>query len=108
MGYCSGYSAPGFANPGAGYGRGIGYGRGFGRGTGFARGRGWGCFGAQPYPAADYYPPIPGFRTPFDPWGASKISPEQEQNLLKSEAKMLKDEIDRIEKRIKELEGEKK
>lgn len=110
MGFCSGYSTPGFMNPGAGYGygRGMGYGRGWGRGMGLARGRGGGRFWGQPYPAADFYPPIPGFRSPYDPWGAAEITPEQEQNILKSEAKMLKDEIAQIEKRIKELEGEKK
>lgn len=110
MGYCSGYSAPGFMNPeaGYGYGRGMGYGRGWGRGMGLARGRGLGRFWGQPYLAADFYPPIPGFRSPYDPWGAAEITPEQEQNILKSEAKMLKDEIAQIEKRIKELEGEKK
>jgi hypothetical protein len=110
MGFCSGYSTPGFMNAGAGYGygRGMGYGRGWGRGMGLARGRGGGRFWGQPYPAADFYPPIPGFRSPYDPWGAAEITPEQEQNILKSEAKMLKDEIAQIEKRIKELEGEKK
>jgi hypothetical protein len=102
MGYCSGYSVPGFMTPGAGYGRGWGLGMGLGRTRG--RGRFWG----QPYPAADFFPPIPGFRTPYDPWGAAEITPEQEQIILKSEAKILKDEIAQIEKRIKELGGEKK
>ena len=119
-GFCAGYPSPGFMNPGAGYGygQGIGYrrgwgrgqglGRGYGRGLGLGRGRGWRQYWDYPYPAADFYPPIPGFRSPYDPWGAAEITPEQEQNILKSEAKMLKDEIAQIEKRIKELEGEKK
>jgi hypothetical protein len=67
-----------------------------------------GRFWDQPYPAADYYPPIPGFRTPYDPWGAAEITPEKERDILKSEAKILREEIAQIEKRIKELEGEKK
>jgi hypothetical protein len=75
---------------------------------GFGRGRGFGRFWGLPYPAADYYPPIPGFRTPYDPWGATELTPEKERDILKSEAKALKDEIAQIEKRIKELEGEKK
>lgn len=110
MGYCSGYSVPGFMTPGAGYGygQGMGYGRGWGRGMGLGRTRGRGRFCNQPYPAADFFPPIPGFRTPYNPWGAAEITPEQEQIILKSEAKILKDEIAQIEKRIKELEGEKK
>ena len=110
MGYCSGYSVPGFsyAGPGYGYGRGMGFGRGGGRGMGLGRGRVGGRFLGYPYPSADYYPPIPGFRTPYDPWGAAEITPEKERDILKSESKILKDEIAQIEKRIKELEGEKK
>ena len=108
MGYCSGYSAPGFMNPWGGYGYGRGMGRGWGRGVGFGRGRGFRRFWGYAPSYTDYYPPIPGFRTPYDPWGAAEISPEQEQTILKSEAKILKDEIAQIEKRIKELEGEKK
>jgi hypothetical protein len=109
MGYCSGYPNPGFMNPGAGYGyaRGMGFGGGWGRGMGLGRGRGWRRSWGYPYPT-EYYPPIPGFRTPYDPWGAAEITPEQEHDILKSEAKALKDEIVQIEKRIKELEGEKK
>ena len=67
-----------------------------------------GRFWDQPYPVADYYPPIPGFRTPYDPWGAAEITPEKERDILKSEVKILREEIAQIEKRIKELEGEKK
>jgi hypothetical protein len=51
---------------------------------------------------------MPGFRTPYDPWGTAEITPEKERDILKSEAKMLKDEIAQIEKRLKELEGETK
>lgn len=110
MGYCAGYSTPGFMYPGFGYGygRGMGFGRGFGRGMGLGRGRGWRRYWGYPYPPAEYYPPIPGFRTPYDPWGATEITPAQEKDILKSEAKILKDEIAQIEKRLKELEGEKK
>jgi hypothetical protein len=110
MGYCSGYATPGFMNPGGwyGYARGMGFGRGWGRGIGFGRGQGWRRFGSYPYLPAEFYPPLPGFRNPYDPWGAAEITPEQERDFLKSEAKVLKDEIAQIEKRIKELEGEKK
>jgi hypothetical protein len=106
MGYCSGYSAPGFMHPGAGYG--YARGMGLGGGGGGGRGRGWRRYWGYPTPLAEYYPPIPGFRTPYDPWGAAEITAEQEQDILKSEAKILKDEIAQIEKRLKELEGEKK
>ena len=110
MGYCSGYSAPGLMNPGGryGYAQGLGLGCGMGRGLGLGRGRGWRRHWSYPYPAAEFYPPSPGFRYPHDPWGAAEITPEQERDVLKSEAKALKDEIAQIEKRLKELEGEKK
>lgn len=51
--------------------------------------------------------PQPGFATPYDPWGATELTPEQELNFLKAEAQQLKEEMASIEKRIEELEGEK-
>ena len=39
VGYCAGYSVPGYANPVGGYGQGWGRGRGRGWGRGFGRGR---------------------------------------------------------------------
>jgi len=50
-------------------------------------------------------PSIPGFATPYDPWGAAQITPEQELDILKGQAEMLEDELDGIKARIKELEG---
>lgn len=83
MGYCAGYSAPGFMNPGPG----LGLARGFGRSTGFGRGMafgpGWagagrGRFGGYPplgVPVMTYMPsgyPVnmpppfaPGYGYPF-------------------------------------------
>ena len=52
--------------------------------------------------------PMPGFPTPYDPWGAAVLTPEEELNFLKTEAQQLEDELSGVEKRIKELEGEKK
>ncbi|MBS3818893.1 DUF5320 domain-containing protein [bacterium] len=51
MGYCSGYSQPGFMNPGPGMGLARGFGRatGFGRGMAFGRRRGWA--GSHPPPS---------------------------------------------------------
>jgi len=55
-GYCAGYGAPGFANPGMGMGRGMGFGGG-GRGRRnmfYATGMpGWARIGAAPAPAVD-------------------------------------------------------
>ena len=66
---------------GRGFGRGMGRGRGFGRGLGYGRGFGspWGGF----FPAA---------------------KPAEELEVLKSEAKYLKKELEAIGKRIVELE----
>jgi hypothetical protein len=50
--------------------------------------------------------PMPGFSTPYDPWGAADITPEKEIKFLKAEAEGIEDELAVIEKRIKELEGE--
>lgn len=49
-GYCAGFGAPGYVNPGPGwgYGRGRGFGRGFGPGFGRGFGRRAGWFG-MPY-----------------------------------------------------------
>lgn len=94
MGYCSGYQRPGSWNPGAGFG----YGRG--RGAGLGRGRGWrnfGRFGAYPTPYAAPYPSYEGAR----------MAPEREIDYLKEESSILKEELDQIEKRLNELEGDK-
>lgn len=53
MGYCAGYSRPGFVNPG--FGRGTGWGRGRGRGFGM----GWRNRWADPFYSAPVYPAQP-------------------------------------------------
>jgi len=94
-GYCAGYAAPGFAKPGPGWGRGLGL--GFGRGRGF----GWRCWGAP----ARYYGPQAAYG-PVGPWDARRISREEELEYLKHQAGELKDELDAIGSRVKELETE--
>jgi hypothetical protein len=68
-------------------------------------------YGPAPYPSTPDFP-IPGFRTPYDPWGAAEITPEQELYFLKIQAEELEDELYGIEQKIKEIEkdikGEKK
>ena len=99
-GFCAGYGAPGFATPVFGRGRGLGRGRGFGfrggPGRGFGRGFGGG-FGAPwaaPHPGYRYYP-------------APQAPPAQDElNALQTEAQYLKTELDNINKRISELQGE--
>jgi len=75
-------------------------------------------YGTWPTPQMDYYwqqgqvpfsptPgfPLPGFQTPWDPWGAIQLTPEEELNILKAEAEQLEDELYGIEERIKEIKG---
>ena len=101
-GFCAGYGAPGYANPGFGFGRGRGRGRGggfgfrggFGRGFGRGLGRGFG-FGrpwAAPYPEYGYSP------APAAP------TPQDELNALRQESEYLKTELENINKRISELQ----
>ncbi|MEW6374515.1 MAG: hypothetical protein AB1502_01815 [Thermodesulfobacteriota bacterium] len=61
--------------------------------------------GDVPFPQPSGFP-MPGFPTPYDPWGATKVAPEQELEILKGEAEMLEEELERIKKRIDELEKE--
>ena len=86
-GYCAGYSAPGYANPISGRGRGFGYGRqawvGYGPAWGYPYGDG-----------LDYANP-----------GASEFTPQQEAEMLKREAKAMQNEINSINQRISELES---
>ena len=91
MGYCNGYSTPGYTKgPGIGWGRGYGGGRGWGRGGGWGRGRG-------PYPSAPM---------PVTPWPA-EISPEDESKYLEETLNSLKQEIELIQKRLGELASQK-
>ena len=99
-GYCAGFGMPGFANAPRGWGYGMGYGggRGFGRGRGF----GWGYPGA--YNAGPMTPPAAG---PWaNPWGAREISREEELSYLQGQASALKEDLDAIMGRVKELENE--
>jgi hypothetical protein len=101
-GYCAGYGTPGYANqmPGRGFGRGWGRGGGGRRGwrnmyyaTGLP---GWARYGYAPAWGA---PPAAA----YGPYGAPP-TPEQETEFLKSQAEMLKEELDAISQRIAELE----
>ena len=126
-GYCAGYPVPGYMNPipgggfwGAargGFGRGAGRGGGRGRRNwyyatglpGWARtaqglpawggGTGYPYYGASPYYGAPY-----GYGNPYNPWGP-EITPQQEADILKDQAKAMQEEINSINQRIKELES---
>ncbi|MFP4225488.1 MAG: DUF5320 domain-containing protein [Desulfobacterales bacterium] len=98
-GFCAGYGAPGYANPGFARGRGFGRGRGLGlgfrggRGPGFGRGFGFGPRWGAPSPGYGYYP------APAAP------GPQDELNVLRQESENLKAELDNINQRIAELES---
>ena len=64
----------------------------------------WWQSGQLPYGFPGGWPSA-GFATPFDPWGAGSLSPEDELNFLKGQAEVLEDELSGIRDRIKELEG---
>lgn len=98
-GYCAGFSTPGYANPIAGRGY-------FGRGMGFGRGgrRGWRNWyyatGLAGWQRASMGMPAFGGAYPYAP----EITPEEEVNILKSEAEILKRELKDIQGRIESLE----
>jgi hypothetical protein len=73
MGYCAGFNAPGFMNPG--------FGRGFGRGFGWR---------ARAMQFAPIQQPV-------------VMTEKQEKQLLEQELNALKEEMKEIEKRLKEL-----
>jgi ABC-type glycerol-3-phosphate transport system substrate-binding protein len=60
--------------------------------------------GCVPYPVAAGFP-MPGFPTPYDPWGATVLTPEQELAILKEEARELAQELASLEEKIRGEEG---
>ena len=100
MGYCAGYAAPGYMNPGpgVGFGRGRGFGRGFGRGLG--RGRFWGV-PAQP---VGYAPAQPVRYVPVQAGQVPEYTREYEVADLKAEKELVERELEDIRTRLKELE----
>ena len=91
----------GYSGYGRGYGRGFGYGRGpgFGRGGRYWRGAGW---RAVDVPAAGWYGPADG---PAE-GGRYPMRPEDEIGMLRDQAETVKNELDRINKRIEALEAD--
>ena len=100
-GYCAGYGRPGYTNPVYGRG-GFGYGRGFG---GFGRGnRHWYWATGQPgWARAGWGAAYPvNYNAPYQ----TSITPEQEINILRNQAKSFQDALENVNKRIEELEKE--
>jgi hypothetical protein len=63
--------------------------------------------GQVPFAPAPGFP-MPGFATPYDPWGAAELTAEQEVRFLEAEEKRIRDEMTAIEERIRELQREPK
>ena len=78
LGYCTGNNLPGFENNITTYGRGNGFGRRNHNGNGFGRGMGF------------------GYRSGFD-------NGVKEKTLVQNEINILKDQLESLEKRLKEL-----
>ena len=97
LGYCSGYTAPGYMNPAPGMGFGRGYGRSFGLGRGFGQGMGMGMGRGRRF----RNPGIWGFGYPQ---GSGTIPPVREEEALAEEAAFLESELGQIRERLAELE----
>ena len=97
--YGMGFSQPYFYGRGVGFGRGMGRGRGRGgRGWGRGMGRGFGWQGAYPYVHPGMHPY--GIVNPYD----MEITPKEELEMLKSDAKVLNQQMKDIQERIETLE----
>jgi hypothetical protein len=60
--------------------------------------------GQIPFASAPGFP-IHGFPTPYDPWGATQLTADQELKILQGQTEVLEDQLDAITKRIGQLEG---
>lgn len=95
-GYCAGYSVPGYANPVPGRGFALGGGRGW-RHMYYATGLpGWARWGGW-RPSWSYVAPHP---TPY-----GEADPELEKQVLKNQVSALESTLDRLKKRLSDLEG---
>lgn len=103
-GYCAGYGVPGYMNPAPGrgfYGRGRGgFGRGGGRGGGWGRRNWYYATGLPGWTRASMGMPAFGGVNPY----AAGMAPEEEMEILKNEADILKNQLKDIQERIEALE----
>jgi hypothetical protein len=109
-GYCAGYDAPGYANPGPGRGFGTRWGPGRAWGGGWGRGRGWrNWYYATGLPGWARFGYAQGWGAPpapaYGPYGAWPTV-EQEGEFLRTQADWLKKQLDAISQRITELDQE--
>lgn len=102
MGYCSGYSVPGYMNPGPGWGRGFGRGFGMGRGGGRGWGR-WAGFGNW-----EGYPYASGPAPYIPPADTAGFTAAEEKSILEEQAKYIQDQLNQIQSRLDDLNKQKK
>lgn len=86
-GFCAGFVAPGYVNPGMGYGIGFGRGRGFRRMQYYTGMSAWNPSGYNAYAGA-YRPVV------------------DEKEYLNNQAELLEDQLQQLKKRLRELNGE--
>jgi hypothetical protein len=86
VGFCAGFAAPGYLNPG-----GDGYGRGFGRGRGFRR---MYCFSGAPGWVQSGYPAC----------GATYAPAGTEKEYLNGQVEILENQLTQVKKRLQEIE----
>ena len=98
-GYCAGFGMPGYLN--ARFGRGPGAGFGFGRGAAGrgGQGRGWRYRSAATERS--------GWMRPGGDWAPFRgFDPEGERQALRNRASVLETELDRVRRRLDEIEKE--
>lgn len=106
LGYCAGYSTPGFTK---GFGMGLGRGGGGirmgrawgGPGRGMGRGRGYWGYGRPAYYAPVQAAPV---YNPVAPGYAGPVDKDTELKYLKDEKQYLESSLNDLAKRIEELE----
>ena len=98
LGFCAGNSQPGYAaGTGTGFnrsGRGFGAGRGCGRGWGFRN-----FFGGSGFGSGNISGFFNGIR--------AELTPDKEREILSNRKAMLNTQIENLNRRITELEGQK-
>jgi hypothetical protein len=63
--------------------------------------------GQIPFSTAPGFP-MAGLPTPYDPWGVTQLTQEQELSMLKGQAEWLEDELGAVKSRIEDLKEEEK
>ncbi|MHA1794180.1 MAG: DUF5320 domain-containing protein [Promethearchaeota archaeon] len=106
LGYCAGYSTPGYTKGGFGMGLGRGYRRGFGAGYGYGRGyRHRYYWQAGVVPAVPYVPTVVPGVAPSVPVNNVEFLKAQ-KNALEAQIKDIQASLESLNKRINELERE--